>query len=77
MESFMDAPVGVLAEEAGDAELLLPPHHTPSIPARPAIGNCTETICGIGNPACAVLTGHTAKIHRAKSARWGGGGCAT
>jgi hypothetical protein len=39
MESFMDAPVGVFAEEAGDAELLLTPHHGPSIPARAARGN--------------------------------------
>jgi uncharacterized protein YecE (DUF72 family) len=41
MESFMDAPVGVLAEEAGDAELLFPPHHATSIPARPVRGNRT------------------------------------
>src|SRR5208282_4609393 len=41
MESFMDAPVGVLAEEAGDAEFFLPPHHVPSIPALPVRGNCT------------------------------------
>jgi uncharacterized protein YecE (DUF72 family) len=33
MESFMDAPVGILAEEAGDAGLLLAPHHVQSIPA--------------------------------------------
>jgi hypothetical protein len=41
MDSFMDAPVGVLAEEAGDAELLFPPHHVTSIPARRARGNRT------------------------------------
>jgi hypothetical protein len=37
----MDAPVGVLAEEAGDAELFLPPHHVASIPARFVLGNRT------------------------------------
>jgi hypothetical protein len=35
----MDAPVGVLAEEAGDAELLLAPHHGDSIPASTVRGN--------------------------------------
>jgi uncharacterized protein YecE (DUF72 family) len=35
----MDAPVGVLTEKAGDAELLFPPHHGTSIPARPVRGN--------------------------------------
>src|ERR1700722_9207067 len=35
----MDAPVGVHEEEAGDAELLFPPHHPASIPACAALGN--------------------------------------
>jgi hypothetical protein len=35
----MDAPVGVLAEVAGDAGLLFAPHHVQSIPARAARGN--------------------------------------
>src|SRR5580700_9573276 len=35
----MDAPVGVLGDEAGDAELLFAPHHVESIPARAASGN--------------------------------------
>jgi len=35
----MDAPVGVLEEEAGDAELLFAPHHVESIPASAAGGN--------------------------------------
>jgi hypothetical protein len=35
----MDAPVGILAEEAGDAELLCAPHHVESIPARATCGN--------------------------------------
>jgi hypothetical protein len=39
MESFMDAPVGVLAEEAGDAELLFAPHHVQSIPVSRPGGN--------------------------------------
>jgi uncharacterized protein YecE (DUF72 family) len=35
----MNAPVGVLGEEAGDAELLFAPHHVASIPACAAPGN--------------------------------------
>jgi hypothetical protein len=35
----MDAPVGVPAEEAGDAGLLFAPHHAQSIPASAARGN--------------------------------------
>jgi hypothetical protein len=35
----MDAPVGVLEEEAGDAELLFAPHHGHSIPVRRVRGN--------------------------------------
>jgi hypothetical protein len=35
----MDAPVGILAEEAGDAELLCAPHHVESIPASAIRGN--------------------------------------
>src|SRR5579863_9446272 len=38
MESFMYAPVGVLEERAGDAELLFTPHHVQSIPACGARG---------------------------------------
>jgi hypothetical protein len=41
----MDAPVGVFAEEAGDAELLFTPHHAFSIPARNAGGNRTPQKC--------------------------------
>ena len=36
MESFMSAPVGVFAEEAGDAVLYFAPHPNYSIPAQAA-----------------------------------------
>src|SRR5690348_4612162 len=39
MESFMNAPVGVRAEEAGDAGSSFVPHPTRSIPARATVGN--------------------------------------
>jgi hypothetical protein len=45
MESFMNAPVGVLAEEAGDAGLLFAPHHVQSIPAYAARGNRAPKKC--------------------------------
>src|SRR5580704_9067240 len=35
----MDAPVGILTEEAGDAGMLCAPHHVQSIPARAARDN--------------------------------------
>jgi hypothetical protein len=41
MESFMDAPVGILREEAGDAALLCAPHHVESIPASETASNRT------------------------------------
>jgi hypothetical protein len=40
----MVAPVGVLEEEAGDAELFFAPHPMHSIPARAAHGNCSMKI---------------------------------
>jgi hypothetical protein len=39
METFMDAPVRVHAEEAGDAEIEHAPHHGYSIPVCAASGN--------------------------------------
>jgi hypothetical protein len=43
MESFMDAPVGIFAEEGSDAELLCAPHHVESIPASAIRGNRAAT----------------------------------
>src|SRR5262249_48733570 len=39
MDNFMDAPVGVLAEEEGDADWLHAPHLASSLPLRIACGN--------------------------------------
>src|SRR6202795_79580 len=50
----MDAPVGVLTEEAGDAGRICAPHHVQSIPARAAGGNRGAGIRSAGTPAQAV-----------------------
>src|SRR5690349_12230676 len=76
MESFMNAPVGVRAEEAGDAGSSFVPHPTRSIPARAAVGNRSADITfalNNGTPSVhrSTRAGSFAKLRTAKN------GCAT